>query len=359
VILRGALDGLAAVPAYGDREYARIRGQLTIESRAHDLNGFFALHPAMTSLHGFYRSKELAVIHATATAYRERSHFDGQDVLETGSEAHLSHGWLNRTLSVLPVADRADDFALALSPNLPLVLQGDAKVSSWAPSRLPALDEDTLQRIADLYSRDEYLGARLHSALATEELGADMSSATTSRDGRRNIQAPFEAAGRFLAAERGPRIAVVESTGWDTHANQGAEEGALANRLGALDQALNAMRTALGDAWKHTAILVATEFGRTAAINGTRGTDHGTATCALLLGGAVNGGRVIADWPGLNASALYQGRDLRPTTDLRAVMKGVLANHLHVSEAQLADTIFPNSRTVKPIDGLIRTSAVG
>ena len=181
-----------------------------------------------------------------------------------------------------------------------------------------------------------------------------MTPASNARDGRQNLLAPFEAAGRFLAGENGPRIAVLESTGWDTHANQGAEDGQLANRLGALDEALNAMRVSLGDAWKHTAVLVATEFGRTVSINGTRGTDHGTGTCAFLLGGAVQGGRVIADWPGLYASALYQGRDLRPTTDLRAVMKGVLATHLQVSEAQLADIVFPNSGAVDPMEGLIR-----
>jgi uncharacterized protein (DUF1501 family) len=357
VILRGALDGLAAVPAYGDRDYSRVRGQLTIESRVHDLNGFFALHPSLTNLHTLYRAHELLVIHSTATPYRERSHFDGQDALEVG-EAHHSRaeGWLNRALGVLPPTERSDDFALALSPNIPLVLQGDAKVSSWAPSRLPTVDDDTLQRIADLYSRDAYLGARLQAALATQEIGAGMTPATRARDGRQNLLTPFEAAGRFLAGENGPRIAVLEATGWDTHANQGAEDGTLANRLGALDEALNAMRGSLGDAWKHTTVLVATEFGRTAAINGTRGTDHGTGTCAFLLGGAVQGGRVITDWPGLNPSVLYQGRDLRPTTDLRAVMKGVLATHLQMSEAQLADIVFPNSRTVEPMEGLIRTS---
>jgi uncharacterized protein (DUF1501 family) len=353
------MDGLAAVPAFGDADYPRIRGQLTIESREHDLNGFFALHPSLTNLYSFYRARELAVIHATATPYRERSHFDGQDVLEAGGDTHLGHadGWLNRTLSALPASQRSDDFALALSPNIPLVLQGDAKVSSWAPSHLPAIDDDTLQRISDLYARDAYFSTRLRTALETDALGSDMNSGASSRDGKRNLQPAFEAAGHFLASEQGPRIAVLETTGWDTHANQGAEDGTLANRLGALDDALNAMRVALQDAWKHTAILVATEFGRTAAINGTRGTDHGTATCAFLMGGAVNGGRVIADWPGLHASSLYQGRDLRPTTDLRAIMKGVLASHLHVSEAQLAERVFPNSRNVEPMEGLIRKSA--
>ncbi len=360
VILRGALDGLAAAPALGDGDYSRIRGQLAIQSRIHNLDGFFALHPSMPHLFQLYRSRELALIHATATPYRERSHFDGQDVLEAGSNMHpvSADGWLNRVVSVLPGPTRADDFAIALSPNIPLVLQGAAKVASWAPSRLPNVDDDTLQRLADLYARDEYLGARLQSALATEALGEQMNS-SAGAPGPKNLQPLFEAAGRFLAAAAGPRIAVLETTGWDTHANQGAEEGMLANRLGALDDALNALRTSLGDAWKHSAVFVATEFGRTVAINGTRGTDHGTGTCAFLLGGAVNGGRVIADWPGLQSSALYEGRDLRPTTDLRAILKGVLGDHLNISEAELANVVFPNSHAVQPKEGLIRSRVVG
>jgi uncharacterized protein (DUF1501 family) len=353
VILRGALDGLAAVPALGDRNYAQLRGPLAIESRVGDLDGFFALHPSLASLHALYRQHELVVFHATATAYRERSHFDGQDVLEAGRGSHAdrSDGWLNRLLRTLPLEEPTNEFALALSPNIPLVLQGDAKVSSWAPSRLPEIEDDTLQRLADLYSRDAYFATRLQSALATESIGGGMN--TPQRDSRRNVQPLFEAAGRFLAADNGPRIAVLETTGWDTHANQGADEGTLANRLGALDTALKSLQASLGAAWKHSAVIVATEFGRTVAVNGTRGTDHGTATCAFLLGGAVKGGRVIAHWPGLGSAALYEDRDLQPTLDLRAVIKGVLADHLHTSESQLADVVFPGSGSVVPMEGLI------
>ncbi len=358
VVLRGALDGLAAVPAYGDSQYTRARGELTIESREHKLDGMFALHPSLAHLHEMHRAKELIAFHAIATPYRERSHFDGQDLLENGTTnpAGARDGWLNRALAVLPDAQRRDSeqLALAISQNVPLVLRGEARVGSWAPSRLPETDGDTLQRIADLYANDPYFATRLQTALAAENAAEGMSA----RGGRRNplnALAPMaEAAGRFLAANDGPRIAAIESGGWDTHANQGAEDGQLALRLRGLDNALQALRASLADAWRHTAVAVVTEFGRTVAVNGTRGTDHGTATCAFLLGGAIAGGRVIADWPGLAQQSLHQGRDLRATNDLRSMLKGVLASHLRIRERDLEEYVFPNSRAARPMEALTR-----
>lgn len=358
VILRGALDGLAAVPAYGDGNYAGQRGALAITAPSQKLNGMFALHPAMTNLYRRYREQELIVFHAAASPYRERSHFDGQDLLESGT-AQLSgarDGWLNRALPVLPSskARHTDQIAVALAQNVPLVLRGDAAVNSWAPSRLPDADADTLQRIADLYSTDEYFSTRLQSALAADGIAGEGMDMGGKRDPLNGFNAVTSAAGKFLAAADGPRVAVIEVGGWDTHANQGAEQGQLANRLRSLDQGLETLRTSMGAAWKDTAMLVVTEFGRTVAVNGTRGTDHGTATCAFLAGGAVAGGRVIADWPGLANGDLYQQRDLRPTLDLRSVFKGVLATHLGASEAGLETKVFPDSRRAKPLEGLLR-----
>lgn len=310
VVLRGALDGLAAVPAYGDGRYAQARGELAIESREHKLDAMFALHPSLAHLYEMYSAKELIAFHAIATPYRERSHFDGQDLLENGTTlpSGARDGWLNRVLAVLPNAKKRDSeqLALAISQNVPLVLHGESRVSSWAPSRLPDTDADTLQRIADLYANDPYFATRLQTALSAEATAEGM-SASGGRRNPLNALAPMaEAAGRFLAASEGPRIAVIESSGWDTHANQGAENGQLALRLRGLDGALHALRTSLADAWRHTAVVVVTEFGRTVAVNGTRGTDHGTATCAFLLGGAVRGGRVIADWAGLTPHSLHE-----------------------------------------------------
>jgi uncharacterized protein (DUF1501 family) len=362
VILRGALDGLAAVPPYGDGNYARQRGELGITSPERRLDGMFGLHPALEHLHARYKAKELLVLHAAATPYRERSHFDGQDLLEAGTGTVTSRdGWLNRALPALPATSErgTEELAMALAQNVPLVLRGDARVNSWAPSRMPEADSDTLQRIADLYSADPYFASRLQAALAADEVaGAEMGGmAMGRRDPGRDVGALASAAGKFLAAADGPRIAVIEAGGWDTHANQGAEQGQLANRLRGLDQGIEDLRTALGPAWQDTAVLVVTEFGRTVAVNGTRGTDHGTATCAFLAGGAVAGGRVIADWPGLSAGALHQGRDLKPTLDLRSVCKGVLAGHLGVAESVLEERVFPESRAARPLEGLVKARA--
>jgi uncharacterized protein (DUF1501 family) len=162
------------------------------------------------------------------------------------------------------------------------------------------------------------------------------------------------AAAGFLRQEQGPKVAVFDTSGWDTHANEGGAQGQLAGRLAALDKGLATLRQELGPTWSDTAVLLVTEFGRTAAINGTRGTDHGTAAAAFLVGGAVAGGRVIADWPGLSARALYQGRDLAPTLDLRSVLKGLLADHLRVPGRALEDTVFPDSAAAKPLHGLLR-----
>jgi uncharacterized protein (DUF1501 family) len=360
VILRGALDGLAAVPAYGEGSYASKRGSLAITSPSQKLDGMFALHPSMTNLYQRYRENELIVFHAVASPYRERSHFDGQDLLESGT-AELQgarDGWLNRALVGMPAVKghTTDQVAVALAQNVPLVLRGDAAVNSWAPSRLPDTDADTLQRIADLYSTDEYFASRLQSALAADEIaGEGMTNMSGGkRDPLNGFNTVTSAAGKFLAASDSPRIAVIEVGGWDTHANQGAEQGQLANRLRGLDQGLETLRTSLGAAWKDTAVLIVTEFGRTVAVNGTRGTDHGTGTCAFLTGGAVAGGRVIADWPGLANNDLYQHRDLKPTLDLRSVFKGVLGSHLGVSESDLGTRVFPDSGKAAMLDGLIR-----
>ena len=371
VILRGALDGLAAVPPYGDRDYAALRGEFALRpptepGGALPLNGFFGLHPSLSFLGQCYSARELTVLHALASPYRERSHFDGQDVLENGSpQPHaLQTGWLNRALGAAPSSGQREG-GVALGQNVPLVMRGPAGVTSWSASKLTALDEDTLARITDLYAGDALLATRLADALAANAIasedGRDNAMAGAAAPANNAAQANnaryaevVRAAAGFLRQEDGPRVAVFDTTGWDTHANEGGAQGQLAGRLAALDAGLATLRQELGPAWSDTAVLLVTEFGRTAAVNGTRGTDHGTATVAFLLGGAVAGGRVIADWPGLSARALYQGRDLAPTLDLRAVLKGVLDEHLSVPTRALEQTVFPDSSRVRPLRGLLR-----
>jgi len=377
VILRGALDGLAAVPPVGDPDYANVRGALALgaagsgENAALPLDRMFGLHPSLTGLHDSFKSGELLVVHAVASPYRERSHFDGQNVIENGGTAPSgsADGWLNRALLKLPPNPGRRELGLALGQNVPLILRGRAEVASWAPSILPNAGRDFLDRLADLYSDDPALSARLSEAVNV----SDMVEADTSMDAPASAQQPKNDAmrpardgfarlrqitanaGKLLAADNGPRVAVFDATGWDTHANEGSSQGALSPRLRGLDEALKSLRTALGPVWRQTAVVVMTEFGRTVQINGSRGTDHGTATCALVLGGAVNGGRVIADWPGLRTADLYQGRDLKPTHDLRAVLKGVLHEHLAIDPASLGRDVFPGSSSVAPLTGLIRT----
>ena len=373
IILRGALDGLSAVPPYGDSDYARLREQLAIgapgsSDGALALEGPFGLNPGLAFMHEAYAAREAVIFHAVATAYRERSHFDGQDVLESGvAVPHATQvGWLNRAVGALPSGGtHGAELGVALGQNVPLVLRGPAPIASWSPTRLPDIDEDTLQRIADRYAGDPLLSRRLSEALATDRMAesaqpgasapAMNGDATAARAGygyARYVET-VQAAATFLKREDGPSVAVFDTTGWDTHFNEGGAQGALRQRLGALDAALRTLKQSLGDTWGRTAVLIATEFGRTAAANGTRGTDHGTGAAAFLVGGAVRGGRVVCDWPGLSAHALYEGRDLQPTLDLRAVIKGVLRDHLRLSGRKIDADVFPD-RGIPYVADLIR-----
>jgi uncharacterized protein (DUF1501 family) len=360
VILRGALDGLATVAPVGDPDYAGLHGSIALSPEgphaAMPLDEFFALHPAMPELARMYQAKQAALVHAVATPYRDRSHFDGQDVLESGfaGPGRVQSGWLNRALEALPRGERVKS-GLAIGPTTPLVLRGAAPTLGWAPAALPQADDDTASRLVDLYRhRDPALAVALSQGLQLENvaLGNDIKRGPGSNNAAA-MRMVARGAARLMAADDGPRIAALAFDGWDTHANEGGPVGRLAQLLGGLDGALAEFESGLGAGWRETVIVVATEFGRTARINGTEGTDHGTATTALLAGGAVHGGRVIADWPGLAPSSLHEGRDLAPTTDLRAVLKGVLRDHLGVSERVLASAVFPDSAAVKPIQGLL------
>lgn len=356
VFLRGGLDGLSAVPAYGDPDFVRRRGALAIATPggangAHKLDGLFGLHPLLPEMHKLYDAGELAVLHAVATPYRERSHFDAQNLLENGTDRPHGRnaGWLNVALA--EAAKQAGGVALGTS--VPLVLQGPAPVTSWSPSVMPSPAPDLLDRLERLYRGDPLLARPFMSAMETQGL---MAGQGAGGGGMTNQVAPFvvlaQAAGRFLTQPNGPRVAALDFGGWDTHANQVGDLGPLARNLRQLDKGLAAVKASLGPAWKNTVVLVVTEFGRTVAPNGSNGTDHGTAAAAFALGGAVRGGRVIAQWPGLGDRDLYEGRDLRPTLDMRALFKAALAAQLGVGEAALESKVFPDSRGVRPLEGL-------
>jgi len=368
IILRGGLDGLMAVAPYGDPDYAKTRknfalGKPNDKNGGLDLDGMFALHPALNTMHETYQAGELLVVHATASPYRERSHFDAQNVLEIGGvEAYqYADGWLNRALAAMPAAGSGPS-GIAVGQNVPLILRGKAEITSWAPSVLPDPDADLVARLQDMYQSDPLLGPALAQATAADALVAsDMSEdlrPTMGGGGPRGIDRLFgvivEAAGKFLIEDDGPRVATIELGGWDTHANEGVVEGQLATRLSYLDRGLKQLKTDLAPVWSKTAILVVTEFGRMVAKNGTGGTDHGTGGVAFLAGGAVNGGRVLTDWPGLASRDLFEGRDLKATTDLRAVMKGLVRDHLEVTAAAVEDKVFPDSGAVAAARDLLR-----
>ena len=365
IILRGALDGLATVAPAGDPDWIALRGDnaLRFDSKIPPLklDSFFALNPAMPNLHHMFQANEAIIVHACATPYRERSHFDGQDLLESGlpQPAPSDSGWLNRTLHGLASAGRVEAGerarALGIGPALPLVVRGPAPVLTWSPQNAPAASEDTARRLLDLYRHADLKLANVmeeNAKLVAMEHTDDMRKAPGNQPRAYFADAAGTAA-KFLAQPDGPRIGALALDGWDTHNNEGIAGGRLAQLLGSLDGALAAVKANMGPAWRETVVALVTEFGRTARINGTDGTDHGTATVALLAGGALKGGRVIADWPGLKTANLYENRDLKPTTDLRAVLKGVLKDHLRVDDHALAETVFPGSKNVKPVAGLV------
>jgi uncharacterized protein (DUF1501 family) len=370
VFLRGALDGLAAVAPVGDPAYEAARSGLVL-SRDGDtaglaLDGFFVLNPNMPFLHGLYGKGEAAIVHAVASPYRERSHFDGQDVVETGlsSVGHTDSGWLNRAIGLLGSAGRIPAIGgLAVGSALPIVMRGQAPVVTWLPQGYPAA-RDTLQdKLLDLYrAADPALAGRLEEAIRLDRaIGGEAAAAkaeaaamkTLGNRGAAEFRRAGLAAGQLMARDSGPRVATMSFVGWDTHADESPLGGRLGKLLQSLDAAIEGLAVSLAPVWKDTVVVVATEFGRTVRMNGTAGSDHGTGSVALVVGGAVKGGRVVADWPGLAEDRLYDKRDLRPTTDLRAVFKGLLADHLGLEAAQLAGTVFPDSAGVMPLRGLL------
>ena len=350
------MDGLSAVVPYGDPALAGLRGELVPPGPGQDnglldLGGYFGLHPALANFHAMYKDGDLAVLHAVAGAYRSRSHFEAQDYLESGASQRLTTGWLNRVVATLPAATGPVDEAFAVGVAVPLLLRGPAPVGSWAPTSFATPSSELYARLAELHHADPVTGPAIAAGLRERGFAAGMNTGDTKDNARYAFPALATEAGRMLARPDGPRIAAMEIGGWDTHA---AQANRLDFALRQLDTGLAALKTALGPAWAKTAILVMTEFGRTVRANGTKGTDHGTGTVAFALGGAVAGGRVLGDWPGLGAGRLLNDRDLQPTTDLRAIAKGMLALHLKLKPQALA-AVFPGSEAVSPTIRLIRT----
>lgn len=355
VLLRGALDGMAAVVPYGDPDLAAWRGELLPPAPGQadgllDLGGFFGLHPALAGMHAMYEQGQLLPVHAIAGATRSRSHFEAQDLLEFGADHRMTSGWLNRVAGLIPPQpNSAAGSALAVGSALPLLLRGPARVGNWMPQSFQHPQADLYARIAGLHANDPVTGPAIAAGLRDRGFSEAVLSGAEPPN-RYAFPALAASAGRLLADPNGPRLACLELGGWDTHTFQANR---LAGPLKLLDAGLVALKDGMGDVWRQTAVLVITEFGRTVRMNGSKGTDHGTGAVAFLAGGAVAGGRVQADWPGLAPGKLFEDRDLQPTADLRSLAKGVLAAQFGLDEAALAK-VFPGSSAAASMSRLIR-----
>jgi uncharacterized protein (DUF1501 family) len=327
VLLRGALDGMSSVVPYGDLGLAALRPALIPPAPGqpggmHDLGGFFGLNPALANVYAMYQGGEVIPVHAVAGPYRTRSHFEAQDLLQLGTEnTGITSGWLNRVLAEIPANGGATLTGLSVGISTPLLLQGRVRVGSYADENFATPSPDLYDRIAALNAHDPLTGPAIANGLRDQAFDNKVADADTmpaadimsddpadkprARKFSNNFPVLAAHAGQLLAAAGGPRIAAFQLEGWDTHGNQ---VNGLKAPLSGLDNGLAALKAALGPAWGKTMVVVMTEFGRTAAMNGTNGTDHGTATAAFVLGGNVAGGKVIATWPGLRGGQLFENR---------------------------------------------------
>ena len=358
VVLRGGMDGVNVCVPHGDSSYESMRGDIAIpEASTIPLNSFFGLHPALANFGTLYGAGEAAIVHATCVPLRNRSHFDAQDNLENGMPGRIvagATGWINRLLSALPAGTPIKAAGAIQIGEAPLIMRGPAPVLGWSPTWFWPVGNPTLGQMRTLYRElDSQMYNMLERGLEADRLAnrVDQDDGDIS-----SLRKGFRGAARLLAGADGPRIAVLSVDGWDTHADQGATTGQLAGVLSELDAGLGDFHTSIGAAWANTVVVLATEFGRTVRINGDAGTDHGVGTIALLAGGAVQGGRVVGDWPGLAPNQLYENSDLRPTTDLRSVFKGVLRDHIGVPNNLMNNSIFPESTAVRPLGNLIKSS---
>ncbi len=337
LVLRGAMDSLHTVVPTFDRHLSTLRPTLaaSINSDLLMLDKGYGLHPSLTNLHQWYKHKQLLPIVAVSSGYAARSHFDGQDFLESGLP-RIDHdsGWLARSLQA------KHKQALALARSTPISLRSAEAVKTWYPSHLKDVNEDIYERLAVMYQNDELLSQRLAAGLAVEQM-AGATSAKSRRQGQ--FLELSKACARLMRGDNGVDCAMLEFGGWDTHNNQAIR---LSRQLSQLDQGLQNLKLGLGEHWPNTVVIVASEFGRTAKENGTKGTDHGTAGAMFLAGGAINGGRVLGDWPGLAKKQLFEGRDLQPTSNAFSWIATVLAQHWGLTDAQLAD-VFPGINGIK------------
>lgn len=349
VIQRGAADGLAEIAPTGDPHFAALRSPFLEEAQSGlALNAMFRLHPSLVQIGALYQKKEASFVHATATAYRDRSHFDAQNVLESGGDTpyKLKTGWLNRLATIVAEhSEQPRSAALALSPDLPLALRGPAQASNYMPSALPSPDGDFLTQLNRIYGDSPDIAAALQAGSTTRAMAGDVGHL-----GKKDSAAAGALMARLMSGPDGADIAMLETEGWDMHANS---QFPMRKALERLDNLVGAFHKAMGRQWRDMLVIVATEFGRSAAINGTKGTDHGVGGAMMLLGGTVRGGRVVADWPGLGKAQLLDGRDVRPTIAQEAAMSGAMAAHFGLEPRKTQAALFPHMANAPLVDTLL------
>ncbi|MGI3168820.1 DUF1501 domain-containing protein [Pseudooceanicola sp. C21-150M6] len=358
IILRGAMDGLGVLQPWGDRNFAALRPDVPTIGAPNggvDLDGYHGLHPAMAPLLPMWRAGELGFVNAVSTPYRDkRSHFDGQDILEAGiadMNQPIRDGWLNRLLQAVPGVEA--DTAYTIGSSGMLLTKGRAPVAEWSPQSVLAMSPQAQRLMEHVMHDDPLFRGALAEALDLSE-GQEASAMMSGDDGsmmsgmaavRQGAQVARDNAGPIhvakFAAERlreDARIAAFSINGWDTHNNQ---QAAIARPLGALVETLTTLRQDLGPVWQRTGVIAMTEFGRTARLNGTRGTDHGTGGTLIFAGGALRGGQVHGRWPGLTEADLYERRDLMPTSDVRAQAGLVMQGLFGLDRSVIEQVVFP------------------
>jgi uncharacterized protein (DUF1501 family) len=325
VLLRGGLDGLAAVPPLADKNLSKIRKDVLVQG-ANDLDGFFGIHPNLKFLENEYHSGNAAFVHATSFPYTGRSHFDGQNIMETGSEQAyaVTSGWVGRAMNA------AGFSSLAVSLPIPIILRGNEVNSNYFPTNFSKATKKEYAEVEKMWKSDSQLNGMLK----------DISSRDTMKHGRGDTIDLVGYAASQMHKTNGPRVGLLEIDGFDTHALQGNEQGEHAELLEDLDNILRVFKERMGPLYDDTAIVTVTEFGRTAFENGTQGTDHGWASSMILAGGLVKGKQVVSDWPGLSKRNLFEDRDLTMTIDARDIYAEVVKTVFDLEDDVISEHVF-------------------
>ena len=338
IMLRGGMDGLCAVPIIGDKDFEKKRRSILIENTI-KLNSDFALHPKLNAFKNCWDENTGSIIHATSIPYTQRSHFEGQNLMESGGKIPYVEktGWVGRAMKIA----KLQGDGLALSLPMPLLLRGVPKNNNYYPSDSKLPREDTLELLKTIYaerSEEELLDMmNFIQKRKTEEMMSGYSYGYSDKRDNNNLA---KQAAASLIKSNGPRVAVFEVNGFDTHAAQGGIDGTHTRCLVEMDEIIKHLKAELKQAYKDTLILTVTEFGRTIAQNGGNGTEHGYGTAIFMAGGLLKKSQVYTDWPGLKRKQLYQGRDLNATTDSRSVYASAMSTVFDLDFKRIEKDVF-------------------